>query len=128
MSFTFFFPTLRRVIKLYCLQFVVFNSAYYEDNSWQYTTSLSGFCRRYTENSRPWLHTCPGAGQVISGGNFHDLPLTISYDFYKVMDNLEPILAIELMNAAQGIDFRRPLKTSLLLEHFLHTCRKEVPL
>lgn len=47
--------------------------------------------------------------------------------FYKVMDNLEPILAIELMNAAQGIDFRRPLKTSLLLEHFLHTCRKEVP-
>ena len=110
MSFTFFFPTLRRVIKLYCLQFVVFNSAYYEDNSWQYTTSLSGFCRRYTENSRPWLHTCPGAGQVISGGNFHEL-----------------ILAIELMNAAQGVDFRRPLKTSPLLEHFLHTCRKEVP-
>ena len=35
--------------------------------------------------------------------------------FYKVMDNLEPI------------DFRRPLKTSPLLEHFLHTCRKEVP-
>ena len=26
------------------------------------------------------------------------------------MDNLEHILAIELMNAAQGIDFRRPLK------------------
>ena len=47
--------------------------------------------------------------------------------FYKVMDNLEPILAIELMNAAQGVDFRRPLKTSPLLEHFLHTCRKEVP-
>ena len=47
--------------------------------------------------------------------------------FYKVMDNLELILAIELMNAAQGVDFRRPLKTSPLLEHFLHTCRKEVP-
>ena len=47
--------------------------------------------------------------------------------FYKVMDNLEPILAIELMNAAQGVDFRRPLKTSPLLEHFLHTCWKEVP-
>lgn len=30
---------------------------------------------------------------------------------YKVMDNLEHILAIELMNAAQGIDFRRPQKT-----------------
>jgi len=36
---------------------------------------------RYTENSRPWLHTCSGAGQVISGGNFHDLSLAISYDF-----------------------------------------------
>ena len=46
---------------------------------------------------------------------------------YKVMDNLEHILAIELMNAAQGIDFRRPLKTSPLLESFLHAYRKEVP-
>ena len=31
---------------------------------------------------------------------------------YRIMDNLEHILAIELMNAAQGIDFRRPAKTS----------------
>jgi histidine ammonia-lyase len=31
------------------------------------------------------------------------------------------------MNAAQGIDFRRPLKTSPLLESFLHAYRKEVP-
>ena len=46
---------------------------------------------------------------------------------YKVMDNLEHILAIELMNAAQGIDFRRPLKTSPVLERFLHAYRKEVP-
>ena len=46
---------------------------------------------------------------------------------YKVLDNLEHILAIELMNAAQGIDFRRPLKTSPLLESFLHAYRKEVP-
>ena len=27
---------------------------------------------------------------------------------FKIMDNLEHILAIELMNATQGIDFRRP--------------------
>ena len=31
------------------------------------------------------------------------------------------------MNAAQGIDFRRPLKTSPLLESFLNAYRKEVP-
>ena len=46
---------------------------------------------------------------------------------YRVMDNLEHILAIELMNAAQGIDFRRPAKTSPVLERFLHAYRKEVP-
>jgi histidine ammonia-lyase len=31
------------------------------------------------------------------------------------------------MNAAQGIDFRRPAKTSPVLERFLHEYRKEVP-
>ena len=46
---------------------------------------------------------------------------------YRIMDNLEHILAIELMNAAQGIDFRRPAKTSPYLEKFLHAYRKEVP-
>jgi len=46
---------------------------------------------------------------------------------YRVMDNLEHILAIELMNAAQGLDFRRPAKTSPVLERFFHAYRKEVP-
>lgn len=46
---------------------------------------------------------------------------------YRIMGNLEHILAIELMNAAQGIDFRRPAKTSPVLERFLHEYRKEVP-
>ncbi len=34
----------------------------------------------------------------------------------KVLDNLEYILAIELMSACQAIEFRRPLKSSALLE------------
>jgi histidine ammonia-lyase len=46
---------------------------------------------------------------------------------FKVLNNLELIYAIELMNAAQGMDFRRPLKTSPVLEHFLTEYRKEVP-
>lgn len=46
---------------------------------------------------------------------------------FKIMDNLNHILAIELMNAAQGIDFRRPVKTSPTLEDFLKEYRKEVP-
>lgn len=34
----------------------------------------------------------------------------------RIVDNLEKVLAIELLNAAQALDFRRPLKTSPFLE------------
>lgn len=44
----------------------------------------------------------------------------------KVALNTEKILAIELYNAAQAIDFRRPLKTSPFLEKFLKEYRKKV--
>ena len=45
----------------------------------------------------------------------------------KVVDNVEKILAIELLNAAQAFEFRRPEKTSPVLEKFLADYRKEVP-
>lgn len=45
----------------------------------------------------------------------------------KVVDNCETVLAIELMNAAQAMEFRRPAKTSKLLEALLTDYRKEVP-
>ncbi len=45
---------------------------------------------------------------------------------YKVMENLERILAIELYNAAQALDFRRPLKSSPYLESFFKEYRKRV--
>jgi histidine ammonia-lyase len=44
----------------------------------------------------------------------------------KVLDNLERILAIEFFNAAQAIEFRKPLKTSSYLEKILENYRKEV--
>ena len=46
----------------------------------------------------------------------------------RIMDNLERILAIELMNASQAIEFRRPLKSSDFIEMFLKSFREEVPL
>ncbi|MBG6111879.1 histidine ammonia-lyase [Flavobacterium sp. CG_23.5] len=46
----------------------------------------------------------------------------------RVMDNLERILAIELMNASQAIEYRRPLQSSDFIEMFLKSYRKEVPL
>ncbi|MCB8994469.1 MAG: histidine ammonia-lyase [Bacteroidales bacterium] len=45
---------------------------------------------------------------------------------YKVMENLERILAIELYNAAQAMDFRRPARTSSFLEDILLQYRKRV--
>lgn len=44
------------------------------------------------------------------------------------MDNLERILAIELMNASQAINFRQPLQSSPFIEMFLKSYREEVPL
>ncbi|HQK40801.1 MAG TPA: aromatic amino acid lyase, partial [Flavobacterium alvei] len=44
----------------------------------------------------------------------------------RVMDNLERILAIELLNASQAIEFRRPLKSSDFIEQFLKSYREEV--
>ena len=46
----------------------------------------------------------------------------------RIVENLERILAIELMNASQAIEFRRPLKSSEFLETFVKSYREEVPL
>jgi histidine ammonia-lyase len=44
-----------------------------------------------------------------------------------VLKNFENILAIELLNASQGLEFRRPLKTSPALEKLMTAYRKVVP-
>jgi histidine ammonia-lyase len=46
---------------------------------------------------------------------------------YQVMLNLERILAIELYNAAQALEFRRPARTSPYLEEFYKEYREQVP-
>ncbi len=46
----------------------------------------------------------------------------------RIIDNLERILAIELMNASQALEFRRPLKSSEFIESFIKSYREEVPL
>jgi histidine ammonia-lyase len=45
----------------------------------------------------------------------------------RVMENIERILAIELMNASQAIHFRRPLQSSDFIEMFLKAYQEEVP-
>ncbi|MDR2065202.1 MAG: histidine ammonia-lyase [Prevotellaceae bacterium] len=44
----------------------------------------------------------------------------------KIIDNIERIFAIELINAAQALDFRRPAKSSPYIEEFVAKYRNEV--
>ncbi|PIE87505.1 MAG: histidine ammonia-lyase, partial [Bacteroidetes bacterium] len=45
----------------------------------------------------------------------------------RIVNNVEKVLAIELLNAAQALEFRRPLKTSEFMETFMADYRKVVP-
>ena len=45
----------------------------------------------------------------------------------RVIDNVETVLGIELFNAVQALEFRRPAKTSPRLEAVVADYRKEVP-
>lgn len=46
---------------------------------------------------------------------------------YKVVQNTERVLAVELFNAAQALQFRRPMKTSPVLEDLVSRFREKVP-
>jgi len=46
---------------------------------------------------------------------------------YQLINNVERVLAIELFNASQAIEFRAPLKSSEFLESFINSYRMEVP-
>jgi histidine ammonia-lyase len=44
----------------------------------------------------------------------------------RVINNAEKVLAIELMSAAQALDFRRPLKSSSIIEKLFSSFRNKV--
>jgi histidine ammonia-lyase len=46
---------------------------------------------------------------------------------YEVVKNVEMILAIELLNATQAFEFRRPKKSSSIIEQLVDAYRKTVP-
>ena len=46
---------------------------------------------------------------------------------YRVVENVEKIIAIELFNAAQALEFRKPLKSSPIIEQMLEIYRQYVP-
>ncbi|QRX63895.1 histidine ammonia-lyase [Dysgonomonadaceae bacterium zrk40] len=52
---------------------------------------------------------------------------TSAIKLLPLLDNLDTILSIEMMNAVQALDFRRPLRSSPLIEKVVKAYRKEVP-
>ena len=58
------------------------------------------------------------------GKNMVDVVDNIRYP--TIIENIEKILAIELLNAAQAMEFRRPAKSSAYLESFLSDYRQVV--
>lgn len=74
-----------------------------------------------------WPASCDS---IVSSNGQEDLVsmgANAATKLHKIIANLKYIAAIELMNAAQGIDFRRPLKSSPLIESVMEAYRKEVP-
>ncbi len=74
-----------------------------------------------------WPASCDS---IVSSNGQEDLVsmgANAATKLHKIISNLKYIAAIELMNAAQGIDFRRPLKSSPYIEKVMEAYRKEVP-
>jgi histidine ammonia-lyase len=46
---------------------------------------------------------------------------------FRVLENVEKLLAIELFNAAQALEFRRPLKSSPIIEQIIEQYRQHIP-
>ncbi len=46
---------------------------------------------------------------------------------FRIVENVEKLLGIELFNAAQALEFRKPLKSSPLIEQILEMYRTQVP-
>lgn len=46
---------------------------------------------------------------------------------FRVLENIEKIIAIELFNAAQALEFRKPVKSSEFIENFVDQYRQYVP-
>ena len=74
-----------------------------------------------------WPASCDSIVSSNGQEDFVSMGSNSATKLHKIIDNLKIIAAIELMNAAQGIDFRRPLKSSPKIEIIMEAYRKVVP-
>jgi histidine ammonia-lyase len=76
-------------------------------------------------------HLCmPASADTIDSSNGQEDHVSMGANAatkaWRVLENLEKILGIELLNATQALEFRRPLKSSPVIEQILSDYRKEV--
>ena len=74
-----------------------------------------------TPSSVDSIPSCQGQEDHVSMG------ANAAIKLYKVVLNTERVLAIELFNAAQALQFRRPLKSSPAIERIFDQYRQSVP-
>ncbi|MGM9712887.1 MAG: histidine ammonia-lyase [Prevotella sp.] len=67
------------------------------------------------------IPSCQGQEDHVSMG------ANAAIKLYKVVLNTERVLAIELFNAAQALEFRRPLRSSPVIQEIFDAYRKAVP-
>ena len=67
------------------------------------------------------ISSCQGQEDHVSMG------ANAAIKLYKVVLNTERVLAIELFNSAQALEFRRPLKSSPIIQKMFEEYRKVVP-
>ncbi len=78
--------------------------------------------------NKMYCHAASSDSIVSSNGQEDHVSMgaTAAIKLKKIIENLHLILAIELMNAAQALEFRRPLKSSPTIENFIERYRQNV--
>lgn len=74
-----------------------------------------------------WPASCDSIVSSNGQEDFVSMGANAATKLHKIINNLKYIAAIELMNAAQALDFRRPLKSSPYIEKVMKAFREQVP-
>lgn len=76
------------------------------------------------------LSTPASVDSIVSSNGQEDhvsMGANAATKLYEVVNNTELVLAIELLNAAQALEFRRPLQSSSLIENVMSAYRQKIP-
>jgi histidine ammonia-lyase len=76
------------------------------------------------------LCTPASADSIVSSNGQEDhvsMGANAATKCFTVIENTEKVLAIELLNATQALEFKRPLKSSAKIENLIVSYRKNIP-